>query len=588
VKLKQYKHIVDVWERGLDQLSIFLNTRVVVDTITTRFLLLFLFLLSIPLMAVILFSGTMMNAQINLDTSQQMTLTRHLYTEGINRMMEANGLPSNVRPTYCLSQKNTLEIDTGNSRIISSADIKNKKTVPQKALLINDDFLNQLYQRFPILQTEVWVLDIPPSSPYSITHVLAHTNAKGSEKLPFNTLLEKLKEDMPQEEPVNITLQGIPYQIEESYLFNSEHQRIAKLVLVLPLRKQNKVIDDYYFGIYIIAVSSLLFSVLLAMMAGRTITQPLLKLIRQVETTSRESFLKNQGEFKVNGVEEIRQLAESFNRLVSRLKQEQLLRDEFVATLTHDLKVPMLAEKQTLAYFQKGTYGDINEEQVEVLDILRSSNLSCLSLVNGLLEVYRYDSGSVRLIPEPFDLLDLLNSVISELSTLAIEKRLNLNKEIEEFDHYTVYADKMEIKRVLQNLISNAITNTSRYGSITCRLSPAFSKGRQVITKVSEFQHSTLSHPIKTFDRILISIADTGVGFTQENLPRLFKQFGGNKGRDPMSIGLGLYNCHQVIHAHNSVLWVESSEGEGSSVNFLLPINDLTFQDRRIRHDRRK
>jgi len=585
VTLKQYKHIVDVWERGLDQLSLFLNTRVVVDTITTRFLILFLFLLSIPLMAIIFFSGSMMTAQINLDASQQMALTRHLYVEGVSRIMEANGLPSDLRATYRLNEKNRLEIDTDNSQRQQGKAIRNKKQRTKKTLLIDDDFLNQLYQRFPILSTEVWILNVPESSaPFK---VLAHTNEKGNERIPIHSLLEKIKERLPQESSITINLLGNSFQIEERYLFNYKHQRIAKLLLILPLHKQNKILDDYYFGIYLIAASSLIFSAILAMLAGRTITQPLLKLIRQVDTTSRENFLKNQNDFKINGVEEIRQLAESFNRLVSRLKQEQILRDEFVATLTHDLKVPMLAEKQTLAYFQKGTYGNINDEQTEVINILRSSNLSCLSLVNGLLEVYRYDSGTVRLIPEFFNILDILNSVISELSTLAQEKSITLIKEIDPAENYTVFADKMEIKRVLQNLLSNAITNTSKYGEIICRLSPAFSNGRQLIVKVSDFQYSTLPQPLKTYQRILVSVEDTGIGFTQEMLPKLFKQFGANKGRNPMSIGLGLYNCHQVIEAHNSTLWVESTEGEGSSVNFLLPINDVTFHDRRVRYDRR-
>jgi len=585
VTLKQYKHIVDVWERGLDQLSLFLNTRVVVDTITTRFLMLFLFLLSIPLMAIIFFSGSMMTAQISSDASQQMTLTRHLYVEGVSRMLEANGLPSNIRATYRLNENNILTIDTDDSQFQHEKPIKNKKGKLNRTLLIDNDFLNQLYQRFPILSTEVWILNVPESSaPFKI---LAHTNKKEFEKIPINSLLEKIKEKIPQESSVNVDLSGSTFQIEERYLFNSNHQRIARLLFILPLHKQNKILDDYYVGIYIIAASSLIFSALLAMLAGRTITQPLLKLIRQVDTTSRETFLKNQNDFKVIGVEEIQQLAESFNRLVSRLKQEQILRDEFVATLTHDLKVPMLAEKQTLAYFQKGTYGSINEEQTEVIDILRSSNLSCLSLVNGLLEVYRYDSGTVRLISETFNILDLLNTVISELSTLAQEKSITLIKEIDHTENYTVFADKMEIKRVLQNLLSNAITNTSKYGEITCRLSPAFADGRQLIVKVSDFQYTTLPHPLKTYQRILVSVEDTGIGFTQEMLPKLFKQFGANKGRNPMSIGLGLYNCHQVIEAHNSTLWVESTEGEGSSINFLLPINDMTLHDRRLRYDRR-
>jgi signal transduction histidine kinase len=71
-------------------------------------------------------------------------------------------------------------------------------------------------------------------------------------------------------------------------------------------------------------------------------------------------------------------------------------------------------------------------------------------------------------------------------------------------------------------------------------------------------------------------------------LTALFKQFTANKSRNPMSIGLGLYNCHQVLKAHHGVVWVESTEGEGSLVSFILPQNKAAAQDRRIFRDRRR
>jgi signal transduction histidine kinase len=586
----QYKWLSSQWERLLDKVVVTLNHRLVVDTITTRFFLLFLFLLSIPLMTVIFFTVGTFSKQLDASAREQVLLTRNLYAEGINHLLEKNQLPNHSRIVYG-GPSSPLEINL----LWQAADHPTKQDpspTTTKPIILDNTFLNQLYQRHPTLQTEIWILSVPHHG--ESPHWLAKTSSPNSSLIAKRELLEALNSaDLPQDETFSLPIKGVPYQLSQCFMYNAAHEKIARRLIILPMFQQQKVLNDYYLGIYLIAVASLLFSVLLAMIAGRTITQPLLKLIRQVDTTSRESVLKNQGAFKIDGVAEIRQLAEAFNRLVSRLKQEQTLRDEFVATLTHDLKVPMLAEKQTLAYFQKETYGTINEEQGEVLDVLRSSNVSCLALVNGLLEVYRYDSGSARLMPQSFNLTNLLHKTVTELMPLAQEKGVTLTLDIELPDNELqntsdAFADRLEIQRVLHNLISNAITNTPRYGEISCRLSDASANGRQFLRSVSHFKQNTLSQPLKTENRLLLSIADTGVGFTQEDLPTVFTQFAASRGRNPMSIGLGLYNCHQVICAHNSVLWVESSEGEGSVISFLLPRNSRTFYDRRIRHERRQ
>jgi signal transduction histidine kinase len=243
----------------------------------------------------------------------------------------------------------------------------------------------------------------------------------------------------------------------------------------------------------------------------------------------------------------------------------------------------------------KHIYGPLTDEQVDVLDVLQSSNRSCLSLVNGLLEVYRYDSGAAPLVLESFNLWLLLEETVGELQSLAREKELTLTLHAEPEDllyepdpHALVYADRMEIKRVLHNLISNAITNTTLLGAVDCRLINPHRTGKTTVAKVSEFRNSTLKTPLRTDGRLLVTIRDSGVGFTNEDLPNLFKRFAAGRGRHPMSLGLGLYNCYQVVQAHNGVLWVESTEGEGSAVNFLLPCTQTVAQDRRIRNERRR
>jgi signal transduction histidine kinase len=155
-------------------------------------------------------------------------------------------------------------------------------------------------------------------------------------------------------------------------------------------------------------------------------------------------------------------------------------------------------------------------------------------------------------------------------------------------DEAIVFADRLEIKRVLHNLMSNAIINNPIHGSIQCRITNAKHYGSNTIYKVSSFQYTTLKHPLNLGDRLLVLIQDSGIGFSNDDLSSLFKQFAASKGRNPMSIGLGLYNCYQVLQAHNSILWVESTEGEGSLVSFALPTNQEATRDRRLFRDRRR
>jgi signal transduction histidine kinase len=624
---------------------------IAVDTITTRFLLLFIFLLTIPLVTVALFSFSLLANHMDEATNTQVALSESLF-EGVlshyaenlalfdTEVQELSTKGQDASRPHCPKNQTMLclladyqagqthfvdgismPLDTlsGQSPDLASAFREPLSANPfyarrtdqlflfSKSVLgkpntaevfrgysIDDKLLRLIYQQYPGLKTETWVLREPLKAQQPVWFA---RSPESPYRIPVASVLTKLED--PRENPtMTLELGSQSYQILQKPIYSLNHEPIARVIHILPLARNQMLLKNYYMGIYIIAVSSLIFSILLAMGAGRTITQPLLKLISQVNTLSRENVMRETDEVSVTGVHEIKQLGEAFNRMVKRLRQEHKMKDEFVATLTHDLKVPMLAEKQTLSYFQKGTYGPLTAEQEEVLGILHSSNRSCLDLVNGLLEVYRYDSGEVSLVFETFNLLGLLQETVGELQSLAQDKAITLevasplsseqNASNDDNDDALVYADRLEIKRVLHNLVSNAIINTPVHGTIRCTITDAAHHGSDTVYKVGSLQYTTLKHPVKLSDRLLVTVQDSGIGFSHEDLPYLFKQFAASKGRNPMSIGLGLYNCHQVVQAHNGALWVESTEGEGSLVSFVLPTNKQTAQDRRVYRDRRK
>ena len=210
-------------------------------------------------------------------------------------------------------------------------------------------------------------------------------------------------------------------------------------------------------------------------------------------------------------------------------------RQDFVSRLTHDLRTPLVAADRMLGLLQDGVLGEISPQISEALTIMGRSNHNLLEMVNKLLDVYRYESGSKTINLQPLNLKDLLEQVIQELKPIAISKNLELTAELE--DIAEVKADRLELLRVFNNLIGNALKFTET-GSV--HVSLELNK-----TNVNESE-------------AVVAIADTGPGIPLEEQPFLFQRFSqGN--HQKQGSGLGLYLSHYIISAHDGKILVKSS-----------------------------
>lgn len=227
-------------------------------------------------------------------------------------------------------------------------------------------------------------------------------------------------------------------------------------------------------------------------------------------------------------------------------KEMERLRDDFVATLTHDLRTPLLAAIQTLKFFLDGSLGSLEDKQKVLLSTMQKSNEDLLGLVNALLEVYRYESGKLNLCKTNFLLKDLINQCFSELEPLAKNKNIEFTLQYNPGDDMAINADRGEIRRVIINLCGNAINYTNA--------------GGKVGIEVRECEGD-----------VIFSVIDNGNGIPAEDIPNLFKRFsqGTNKKRST-GTGLGLYLSRQIIEAHDGKIWLESKLNKGSQFSFLL------------------
>ncbi|HEY9625861.1 MAG TPA: hybrid sensor histidine kinase/response regulator [Coleofasciculaceae cyanobacterium] len=236
-------------------------------------------------------------------------------------------------------------------------------------------------------------------------------------------------------------------------------------------------------------------------------------------------------------------------------QKEQLARqrEDFVSRLTHDLRTPLVAADRTLNLFQDGAFGEPTSDMQDILTVMIRSNKNLLHMVNTILEVYRHDAGRKTMSFEPCELRNMIEEVIEELRPLIQEQDLKISVDFPAQSKGVIAADCMEIRRLLVNLIGNAIKFTDR-GSITVRL--------------SEVEATGAADP--STKAAVIEVEDTGAGISPEDQATLFDRFRqGNHKRS--GSGLGMYLSRRIVEAHNGTIAVKSALGQGSRFIVRLP-----------------
>lgn len=227
----------------------------------------------------------------------------------------------------------------------------------------------------------------------------------------------------------------------------------------------------------------------------------------------------------------------------------QQQREDFVATLTHDLKTPILAANRAIKLLMDGDYGPVVETQSRVLETILQSNSALYTMVQTLLDVYRYDSGAKKLSLAENDLTSTILTTVNELRTLCDTKNVALEIKLPPSPYCVIY-DADEIRRVLQNLLDNSLKFTPRGGTISVKLE-------------------------ETDSLVRITVADTGKGISEIDRPKLFQRFwqaASSGGRYYASTGLGLYLCRKIVELHGGKISCDSTLGKGSRFHFTLPL----------------
>jgi two-component system sensor histidine kinase GlrK len=249
--------------------------------------------------------------------------------------------------------------------------------------------------------------------------------------------------------------------------------------------------------------------------------------------------------------DELGLLAKEFNIMAVKLKELDQLKDDFVSSVSHELRSPLSAIAGYVELLTSRPLEEIKpEKRTKAFGIIQESTGRLTTFINDILDLAKLKAGRVEIRKSPVNVRKTAEDILNLFAPLFDKKKLTGKLEVPE-DIPVVALDEEKIKQVITNLVSNAYKFTPEGGSITF-------------------------HGEYDDDKITISVIDTGIGIPKEHAGQLFERFKQVPGTrekigGPKGTGLGLAIAKGIVEAHGGKIWVESEIGQGSSFRFFLP-----------------
>jgi signal transduction histidine kinase len=245
-----------------------------------------------------------------------------------------------------------------------------------------------------------------------------------------------------------------------------------------------------------------------------------------------------------------------------QLRELDVMKDEFVALVSHELRTPLTAIQGYTELVLDGTAGELNDEQRMMLTAIGRNSTRLFRLISDLLFVAQVNAGKLNVAIEDVDLGAVAADAIADARPRAAAAQVELGFDCE--PDLMVRADHVRLGQVFDNLISNAIKFTPAGGRVGLSVSLA---GEDVV----------------------IVVADSGMGMTEEDQQRLFTRFFRTKGAAKIEgTGLGLSITRAIVDAHQGSISVESELGQGTRFTVTVPASDPREPSNPTQHRRRK
>ncbi|MBU1095758.1 MAG: PAS domain S-box protein [Bacteroidetes bacterium] len=241
---------------------------------------------------------------------------------------------------------------------------------------------------------------------------------------------------------------------------------------------------------------------------------------------------------------------EELKKSADDLKILNETKDRFISIISHDLRTPF----SSILGFTDMLLSDRNlseDKQIQYISYIQESSRNMLSLVNGLLDWTRLQTGRIQFEPQRLNAKYIITKSIQMLSGVALQKNINLVSDL--VNDVYVHADENLLLQVINNLVSNAIKFTGQGGII-----------------------SISSAPLVRQRQVQFKIKDTGTGIKEEDIPKLFKvdtKFTTSGTEGEKGSGLGLSLCYDIVKKHGGEIAVNSEFGKGTEMIFTIPVS---------------
>lgn len=247
-------------------------------------------------------------------------------------------------------------------------------------------------------------------------------------------------------------------------------------------------------------------------------------------------------------------------------------KNTFLTKISGEITSPIHSINGFSQAILEGLGGEVNDKQEKYLKIINKNSTQLLELVNGILEYSKLESGLFDYEFKNFDVVTLLTNIFNKYKEKADEKKLILNFNLNSLGKRTLYSDENVFKRILETILDNAILRTES-GSIQLTVS-------HPDKEYLEYAGFTLNHTPQDKAYLLIQIADTSKGIPEAELTNFFDPYANidryiAKKAVSKSLEMGiLYNLVRILKGR---IWVESESMQGTSFNFIIPVEKLTL-----------
>jgi len=241
-------------------------------------------------------------------------------------------------------------------------------------------------------------------------------------------------------------------------------------------------------------------------------------------------------------------LYEKLARQNQALKQANILKNQLLSNVSHELRTPLNAIIGLSEMMIDGADGEMTEEQIAHLSLIRQSGIRLSDTLNALFNLSKLESHQLTLDIHRLDLHQIVSEV---MPTLSLRKGIDLSIHLNP-NTPGVYGDQEKIAQVFKHLLDNAMKFTKR-GSVSVDAA-----------KIGEM--------------LRISVKDTGVGIPPEKRKKIFDGFvqgDGSETREFAGLGLGLTITKKIVELHGGRLWVSSKANRGSEFSFTLPLKPV-------------